>query len=118
MNQSLEVQKHAGGRRTGEGGAPGFRVTRLCEWWRPQNYYARRRAGRQWIWKLLLELVVRVQRKGSRVWEEKLYHLIGAELQAAGVKMGRDRMFAGLRKSRAAGGEESQQNGRERRVST
>ena len=66
----------------------------------PQNYYARRRAGEREAvdLKLLLELV-RVQRKEqSRLGVRKLYHLIGAELQAAGVKMGRDRMFAELRK--------------------
>src|SRR5258708_11716174 len=66
----------------------------------PQNYYARRIAGQgqQVDLALMLELV-RVQRKQqSRLGVRKLYYLIGPELKAAGVKMGRDRLFAELAK--------------------
>ena len=48
--------------------------------------------------KLLLALVGAQREQQSRLGVRKLYHVIGAELQAAGVKMGRDRMFAELRK--------------------
>src|SRR5258708_15437410 len=67
----------------------------------PQNYYARRIAGQgqQVDLALMLELV-RVQRKQqSRLGVRKLYYLIGPELKAAGVKMGRDRLFAELGKA-------------------
>jgi putative transposase len=67
----------------------------------PQNYYARRRARRrvEVDVQLMLELV-RAQRKHQpRLGTRKLYHLIGGELKAAGVKLGRDRLFEELRKA-------------------
>jgi putative transposase len=78
-------------------------VIRLCQLARmtPQNYYARRTARRrqQVDLELMLELV-RVQRQQqSRLGGRKLYYLIGPELKAAGVKMGRDRLFAELAKA-------------------
>jgi putative transposase len=76
-------------------------VRRLCEWaeMTPQNYYARRSAGEREAvdLKLLLELVGAQREEQSRLGVRKLYHLIAGELAAAGVKMGRDRMFAELR---------------------
>ena len=78
-------------------------MTRLCELaeMTPQNYYAHRR-----IWRrqevdvqLVLELARAERRHQPRLGVRKLYHLIGAELKAAGVKMGRDRLFEELRKA-------------------
>src|SRR5882762_4772008 len=80
----------------------GFKVIRLCELARmtPQNYYARRRARRRQEVDLELVLtLVRAQRhEQSRLGVRKLYYLIVPELKAAGVKMGRDRLFAELGK--------------------
>jgi transposase InsO family protein len=47
---------------------------------------------------LVLELVRAERVLQSRLGVRKLYHLIGPELQAAGVKLGRDRLFAELAK--------------------
>jgi transposase InsO family protein len=67
----------------------------------PQNYYARRTAWhRQEVdLKLMLELVGAQRRQQPRLGVRKLYYLIEVELQAAGVKMGRDRLFEELRKA-------------------
>jgi putative transposase len=67
----------------------------------PQNYYARRRAWRRQAVdvQLVLELARAERRHQSRLGVRKLYHLIGEELKAAGVKMGRDRLFEELRKA-------------------
>jgi transposase InsO family protein len=67
----------------------------------PQNYYARRRAWhRQEVdVGLVLELARAERAYQPRLGVRKLYHLIGVELQAAGVKMGRDRLFSELRKA-------------------
>jgi putative transposase len=67
----------------------------------PQNYYARRTARRRQAVDLALVLaLVRAQRaQQSRLGVRKLYYLIGPELKAAGVKMGRDRLFAELAKA-------------------
>ena len=64
----------------------------------PQNYYARRRAWRrrEVDVQLVLELARAERAQQPRLGVRKLYHLIGVELQAAGVKMGRDRLFAEL----------------------
>jgi len=61
----------------------------------PQNYYARRRVrSRQAVeWELVLALVRAEREQQPRLGGRKLYHLIGPELQAAGVKLGRDRFF-------------------------
>lgn len=67
----------------------------------PQNYYARRRARRrrQVDSGLVLELVRAERQQQPRLGVRKLDHLIGPELRAAGVKMGRDRLFAELRRA-------------------
>jgi putative transposase len=67
----------------------------------PQNYYARRSAWRrrEVDVSLVIELV-RTQRKHQpRLGVRKVYGLIRVELKAAGVKMGRDRLFEELRKA-------------------
>lgn len=67
----------------------------------PQNYYACRSAWqRQQVdVQLVLELVRAERRHQPRLGARKLYHLIRVELKAAGVKMGRDRLFEELRKA-------------------
>ena len=77
-----------------------MRVCRLARM-TPQNYYARRRAWcrREVDLGLVLELV-RVQREHQpRLGVRKVYGLIQVELKAAGVKMGRDRLFEELKKA-------------------
>lgn len=66
----------------------------------PQNYYARRRAWRRQEVdvQLVLELARTERKHQPRLGVRKLYHLMGVELRAAGVKMGRDRLFEELRK--------------------
>jgi len=78
-------------------------VLRVCERanMTPQNYYARRTAWRRRTVdvELLLELV-RAQRKYQpRLGGRKLYYLVQVELKAAGVKLGRDRLFEELKKA-------------------
>jgi transposase InsO family protein len=65
-----------------------------------QNYYARRTAWcRQAVdLELVLELVRAERRDQPRLGVRKLYHLIAPELEKAGVKMGRDRLFEELGK--------------------
>ena len=67
----------------------------------PQNYYARRRARRLRAVdvELVLELVRAQRREQPSLGGRKLYHLIGPELKKAGVKMGRDRLFAELKQA-------------------
>jgi putative transposase len=67
----------------------------------PQNYYACRSAWRrqQVDVQLVLELARAQRTYQPRLGVRKLYYLIGAELRAAGVKMGRDRLFEELRKA-------------------
>lgn len=67
----------------------------------PQNYYARRTAwGREEVdVQLLLELVRAERKHQPRLGVRKLYSLLKMELKAAGVKMGRDRLFEELRKA-------------------
>ena len=66
-----------------------------------QNYYARRRTRhRRGIdRKLVLELVRAQRREQPCLGGRKLYHLIQPELKKAGVKLGRDRLFAELKKA-------------------
>lgn len=66
-----------------------------------QNYYARRKARsrREVDVALLVELVHWQRGEQPRLGGRKLYHLIGPELKAAGVKMGRDRVFEELAKA-------------------
>ena len=67
----------------------------------PQNYYARRSAWRrrEVDLELMLELVRAERKHQPRLGVRKLYYLIEVELRAAGVKMGRDRLFEELRKA-------------------
>jgi len=67
----------------------------------PQNYYARRTAWcRQAVdLELVLELVRAERKYQPRLGVRKLYYLIHRELQAAGVKLGRDRLFEELRRA-------------------
>lgn len=78
-------------------------MTWLCELanMTPQNYYARRSAWRRQEVdvQLVLELARAERAHQPRLGVRKLYHLIGGELKAAGVKMGRDRLFEELRKA-------------------
>ena len=64
----------------------------------PQNYYARRsKRSRQAVdLALVLALVQAEREQQPRLGGRKLYHLIAPELQAAGVKLGRDRLFEEL----------------------
>jgi transposase InsO family protein len=82
---------------------PELKVTRLCELaeMTPQNDYARRSVWRRQEVEvpLVLELARAERRHQPRLGVRKLYHLIGVELKAAGVKMGRDRLFEALRKA-------------------
>jgi len=80
-----------------------MKVSWLCELAKmtPQNYYARRsvKRRREVDRQLMLELV-RIQREQQpRLGVRKLYYLIKVELKAAGVKMGRDRLFEELGKA-------------------
>ena len=64
----------------------------------PQNYYARRSVrNRQEVdLGLVLALVKAEREQQPRLGVRKLYHLIAPELKAAGVKLGRDRLFKEL----------------------
>jgi transposase InsO family protein len=77
-------------------------VVALCELAQmtPQNYYARRSArSRQEVdLGLALALVKAEREEQPRLGVRKLYHLIAPELKAAGVKLGRDRLFKELGK--------------------
>jgi len=66
----------------------------------PQNYYARRSVrGRQEVDLALVLALVKAEREQQpRLGVRKLYHLIAPELKAAGVKLGRDRLFVELGK--------------------
>jgi putative transposase len=77
-------------------------VVALCELAQmtPQNYYARRSVRRRQEVDLGLALaLVKAEREQQpRLGVRKLYHLIAPELKAAGVKLGRDRLFKELGK--------------------
>jgi transposase InsO family protein len=66
-----------------------------------QNYYARRsvRSRHEVDVALVLALVKAEREQQPRLGGRKLYHLIGPELKAAGVKLGRDRLFVELAKA-------------------
>lgn len=66
----------------------------------PQNYYARRsvRCRQEVDVGLALALVKAQREQQPRLGVRKLYHLIAPELKAAGVKLGRDRLFKELGK--------------------
>jgi putative transposase len=78
-------------------------VVALCELAQmtPQNYYARRsvRRRQEVDLGLVLALVKAEREQQPRLGVRKLYHLIAPELKAAGVKLGRDRLFKELRKA-------------------
>jgi transposase InsO family protein len=78
-------------------------VVALCELVQmtPQNYYARRSVrNRQEVdLGLVLALVKAEREQQPRLGVRKLYHLIAPELKAAGVKLGRDRLFKELGKA-------------------
>jgi putative transposase len=82
---------------------PELKVISLCQWAQmsPQNYYARRKArsGREVDLALVLALVKAEREQQPRLGVRKLYHLIAPELKAAGVKLGRDRLFVELGKA-------------------
>lgn len=67
----------------------------------PQNYYARRRQRRRQHVDvdLVLGLVRAERREQPRLGTRKVYHLIKPELEKAGVKIGRDRVFEELKKA-------------------
>jgi putative transposase len=67
----------------------------------PQNYYARRTTWRRQTVDvaLLLELVRAERKYQPRLGGRKLYYLVQVELKAAGVKLGRDRLFEELKKA-------------------
>lgn len=77
-------------------------MVELCELAQmtPQNYYARRsmRSRREVDLGLALALVKAEREHQPRLGVRKLYHLIAPELKAAGVKLGRDRLFQELGK--------------------
>ena len=77
-------------------------VIGLCQWAQmtPQNYYARRsvRCREDVDLALVLVLVKAEREQQPRLGVRKLYFLIAPELRAAGVKLGRDRLFEELGK--------------------
>jgi len=66
-----------------------------------QNYYARHQHRRRRIvdGELVAGLVRRERQQQTRLGTRKLYHMLKPELEKAGVRIGRDRMFEELRKS-------------------
>lgn len=64
-----------------------------------QNYYARRRQRqrRQLDGQLVASLVQRERQLQPRLGTRKLHHLLKPELEQAGVRIGRDRLFEELR---------------------
>jgi putative transposase len=80
-----------------------MKVSWLCELAQMtvQNYYARRSVrSRQEVDLALVLALVKAQREQQpRLGVRKLYHLIAPELEAAGVKLGRDRLFVELGKA-------------------
>ena len=65
-----------------------------------QNYYAQRRRRRRRAveGELVAGLVQRERRLQPRLGTRKLHYLLKSELEEAGVRIGRDRMFEELRK--------------------
>lgn len=66
-----------------------------------QNFYARRQASSRGEVDLglALDLVGFYRKQHPRLGVRKIYHLIKSELESAGVKMGRDRLFSELGKA-------------------
>jgi putative transposase len=65
-----------------------------------QNYYARHqhRRRRRVDGEFVAGLVCRERQQQARLGTRKLYHLLKPQLEQAGVRMGRDRLFEELRK--------------------
>lgn len=65
-----------------------------------QNYYARhqRRQRREVDGELVARLVRAERKEQPRLGTRKLHHMLKVELEQAGVRIGRDRMFEELRK--------------------
>jgi putative transposase len=65
-----------------------------------QNYYARHEHRRRRIvdGELVAGLVGRERQQQARLGTRKLYHMLKPELEQAGVRIGRDRLFEELRK--------------------
>ena len=80
----------------------GVNVSSICErlGMTRQNYYARRkrRQRRAVDGDLVAELVRRERQLQPRLGTRKLHHMLKADLKQAGVRLGRDRMFAELKK--------------------
>lgn len=64
-----------------------------------QNYYARRQHRRRRVvdGDFIAGLVRRERQQQARLGTRKLYHMLKPELEGAGVRIGRDRMFEELR---------------------
>ena len=64
-----------------------------------QNYYARHQQRKRRVveGELVAGLVQRERRVQPRLGTRKLYHMLKAELEQAGVRLGRDRLFEELR---------------------
>lgn len=81
---------------------PGVNVAGVCRkvQMSPQNYYAQRtrRQRRQVNEDLVAALVNRERIHQPRLGARKLHYMLGKELQRAGIRIGRDRMFEVLRK--------------------
>lgn len=84
-----------------DGGLAGVGVSGVCRrtGMSRQNYYARRRQRqrRQIDGELVAELVRRERQRQPRLGTRKLHYKLRAELEEAGVRIGRDRMFEELR---------------------
>ncbi len=80
---------------------PGVNVSGVCRklGMSRQNFYARRhqRQRRQVDGELVAGLVQRERQLQPRLGTRKLHHLLKPELEQAGVRIGRDRLFAELR---------------------
>ena len=82
--------------------APGVSVASVCRrvGMSRQNYYVqrRRRQRRAVDGELVVGLVRRERQLQPRLGTRKLHHLLKSELEQAGVRIGRDRLFEELRK--------------------
>jgi putative transposase len=80
---------------------PGVSVSGVCHklGMSRQNYYARRRQRQRRVidGQLVVGLVQRERQLQPRLGTRKLHHLLQPELEQAGVRIGRDRLFEELR---------------------
>lgn len=74
----------------------------ICSWYdiSPQAHYQmkRRQLERQTVDEQVIAMVKRVRQKHKRMGTRKLRHTLDEEMAAAGIKLGRDRLFALLRR--------------------